>query len=149
MSRLWLVLGLIAALGIAGAEHAKAQAVRSGIDDSSVPAVAHDISRAAVELPDSVRQRAGYQHWKGGLIGVAAGATIGLLLGLAAGPCDDCSSPEPRTLEASAIFAGIGGAFGFLVGAASPRYRWVSRSAREDTLVTERPQAGETAHDRR
>jgi hypothetical protein len=85
------------------------------------------LTRRAVIVPDSVRRKVGYQHWKGGAIGAAAGGVVGLLLGLASGACDDCSSNDSVLLEAALAGAGLGGAFGFLVGAASPKYRWETR----------------------
>ena len=82
-------------------------------------------SSGVLAKPDSVRRKVGYQHWKGGAIGGSVGALAGLLLAaLAPGRCYDCTSNDSGTLEATLIGAGLGGAFGFLVGAASPRYRW-------------------------
>jgi hypothetical protein len=137
MTRPSLLLFLMATLGSTVPEHVVAQALRSVIEEPSRLSAGPEVNKAALAVPDSVRQKVGYQHWKGGIIGTAAGATVGLLLGLAAGPCDDCSSPEPRALETSALVAGIGGAFGFLVGAASPKYRWVSRPAEEESRIPE------------
>ena len=77
-------------------------------------------------IPDSVRRRVGYHHWKGGAIGTAVGAVGGLFLGMAAGgQCDDCSSTKPPLVVTTVAGAGLVGAFGFLVGLASPRYCWV------------------------
>jgi hypothetical protein len=81
-------------------------------------------------VPDSIRQRAGYQHWKGGAIGGGLGALGGLLLALAAhGQCADCSSDTAPVGKVTLIGAGLGGVFGFLVGSATPRYRWVRTTA--------------------
>ena len=81
-------------------------------------------------VPDSIRQRVGYQHWKGAAIGGGLGALGGLALALAAhGQCADCSSGTPPVGKVTLIGAGLGGVFGFLVGAASPRYRWVRADA--------------------
>ena len=86
----------------------------------------------AVTIPDSVRLKVGYQHWKGGAIGTAAGAVAGLLLdALAHGQCQDCPSSDSHVVKTALAGAGLGGAFGFLVGAASPKYRWVARPAAE------------------
>jgi hypothetical protein len=77
-------------------------------------------------IPDSVRQKIGYQHWKGGAIGASVGALAGLGLAiLAHGQCDDCPASSPPIAQATVIGAGLGGGFGFLVGLATPRYRWV------------------------
>jgi hypothetical protein len=77
-------------------------------------------------VPDSVRRKTGYQHWKGGAIGAGVGALGGLILALAAhNSCDDCTSDPSPTGKVTLIGAGLGGAFGFLVGLATPRYRWV------------------------
>jgi hypothetical protein len=81
---------------------------------------------AALVIPDSIRQRVGYQHWKGAAIGGGLGALAGLALALAAhGQCSDCSSDSPQVGTVTLAGAGLGGALGFLVGLASPRYRWV------------------------
>lgn len=78
-------------------------------------------------LPESVRRRVGYQHWKGGAIGAGLGALGGLALALAArGRCYDCSSDDAPVGKVTLVGAGLGGAFGFLVGLASPKYRWVA-----------------------
>ena len=80
-----------------------------------------------VEAADSVRQKVGYSHWKGAAIGGAAGAVAGLLLGLAARTtCSDC---DPDIAKGILVSAGVVGAFGFLVGLGSPRYRWVPDTA--------------------
>lgn len=77
-------------------------------------------------IPDSVRRKVGYQHWKGAAIGGSLGAVVGFALALAArGQCSDCSSDTAPVGQVTVIGAGLGGAFGFLVGLASPRYRWV------------------------
>jgi hypothetical protein len=84
------------------------------------------VSPAAVVIPDSIRQRVGYQHWKGAAIGGGLGALAGLALALAAhGQCSDCPSDSPNVGTVTLAGAGLGGALGFLVGLASPRYRWV------------------------
>ncbi len=75
----------------------------------------------AVQVPDSVRRKVGYQHWKGGAIGAGAGAIAGLLLGLAAR--QSCSHCDPNLAATSLSVAGFGGGLGFLVGLASPKYR--------------------------
>jgi hypothetical protein len=76
-------------------------------------------------VPDSVRQIVGYQHWKGAAMGGGLGALGGLFLALGVGECADCSSDSRSVGKVSLIGAGVGGALGFLVGLASPRYRWV------------------------
>jgi hypothetical protein len=74
-------------------------------------------------VPDSTRRVVGYQHWKGAAIGSAGGALLGALLGLRArSGCSDCNLTGSNILKASLVTAGVGGAFGFLVGLASPRY---------------------------
>jgi hypothetical protein len=51
----------------------------------------------------------------------------GLVLALAAGgQCDDCTSNGAPAGKVTLIGAGLVGALGFLVGLASPRYRWVA-----------------------
>ncbi len=99
---------------------------------SRAPAQAiSEIQSHAVSVPDSVRSKVGYQHWKGAAIGGFVGAAAGLLLGLVpAGACDDCTSPKGDTgevLKAGLVGAGLGGTLGLLIGAASPRYEWLPR----------------------
>jgi hypothetical protein len=96
-----------------------------GVDLRSAPPHAA-APPAAVVIPDSIRQRAGYQHWKGAAIGGGLGALAGLALALAAHEqCSDCPSDSPNVGTVTLAGAGLGGALGFLVGLASPRYRWV------------------------
>jgi hypothetical protein len=77
-------------------------------------------------IPDSVRQKSGYHHWTGAAIGAGVGALGGLALAVAAhGQCADCPSDSPSIGKVTVLGAGLGGAFGFLVGLATPRYRWV------------------------
>jgi hypothetical protein len=77
----------------------------------------------AVQIPDSVRRKVGYHHWKGAAIGGVAGAAAGLLLGLRAGDsCLDVCRENVSDVSATLIGAGVGSAFGFLVGLATPRY---------------------------
>ena len=86
--------------------------------------------KSLLVIPDSIRRKVGYQHWKGGAIGGSVGALAGLLLStLAPTQCSDCTSTDSYVLEATLIGAGLGGAFGFLVGAASPKYRWEAETA--------------------
>jgi hypothetical protein len=81
-------------------------------------------------VADSIRRKTGYQHWKGAAIGGIAGALGGLGLALAAhDQCADCSSDTAPIGKVTLIGAGLGSALGFLVGLASPRYRWVAVEA--------------------
>jgi hypothetical protein len=74
-------------------------------------------------LPDSTRRLVGYQHWKGAAIGAGSGALLGtLLVILAKGNCSDCNGPAGDGLRTSLLGGTLGGAFGFLVGLASPKY---------------------------
>jgi hypothetical protein len=79
-------------------------------------------------VPDSVRIRTGYQHWRGGALGLAIGGALGALTGAAAGDyCSDCTQTTAgsRAVRVGLLGAGAGGALGFLVGLASPKYGWV------------------------
>jgi hypothetical protein len=88
-----------------------------------------------VGIPDSVRKRTGYQHWRGAAIGLAIGGAVGALTGAIGGglsSCDDCSRQPTAVngaLTLGLLGAGGGGVFGFLAGLASPRYVWIPRSA--------------------
>jgi hypothetical protein len=78
-------------------------------------------------VPDSVRKRTGYQHWRGAAIGLAVGGALGALTGAAAGDrCSDCgqTTAGSRALTVGLLGAGTGGVLGFLVGLASPKYAW-------------------------
>jgi hypothetical protein len=80
-------------------------------------------------VPDSVRRKVGYHHWTGAAIGGGVGGVTALVLALAArGSCADCPSGYPNVPAAGLVGAGLGGAFGFLVGLASPKYAWVPRA---------------------
>jgi hypothetical protein len=85
-----------------------------------------------VGIPDSVRQRAGYQHWRGAGIGTVAGGVVGALAGavLVNGSCSDCGEQWSRGRGAfvlGLLGAGTGGMAGFLAGLSSPKYEWVPR----------------------
>lgn len=99
--------------------------------------------RQAVSIPDSVRKKVGYQHWRGAAIGVAAGAVGALLLAaIVPSRCADCGL-EPNNFKVGLVGAGLGGAFGFLVGAASPKYSWVpSDSTTTDPQTTTKSSPG-------
>jgi hypothetical protein len=107
------------------------QAVTTLPSEGGPPPLAGELRQTAVAVPDSVRQKVGYQHWKGGALGGALGAVTGLLLGKFPIGCRDCSATGSEVVRATFIGAGLGGAFGFLVGAASPKYKW--RFAAPDT----------------
>ncbi|MBA3522125.1 MAG: hypothetical protein H0T90_06475 [Gemmatimonadales bacterium] len=73
--------------------------------------------------PNSGRRRVGYHHWKGAAFGAAGGALLGAALLAAAGACSDCPAPTSGDfVKFELISAGVGGAFGFLVGLATPKY---------------------------
>jgi hypothetical protein len=92
------------------------------------------MNQGSVEIPDSVRRKVGYQHWKGAAIGGGAGAVAGVLLNLMARTaCADCDN-DPSVAETGAVVAALGGAFGFLVGLGSPRYEWVPTPVIYDSL---------------
>jgi hypothetical protein len=85
-------------------------------------------------VPDSVRRRVGYQHWRGAGIGGAVGAAVGAVAGLVltgiTDSCDDCGeqwSPGKGALVMGLLGAGTGGVAGFLAGLSSPKYEWVPR----------------------
>jgi hypothetical protein len=98
---------------------------------SGPPTLAGELKPTGVTVPDSVRQKVGYQHWRGGAIGGALGAVAGLLLSKYPIGCRDCSPTGSDVIRGTFIMGGLAGAFGFLVGASSPRYEW--RPAPPDT----------------
>jgi len=80
---------------------------------------------SGVLLTDSVRQRIGYQPWKGAAIGAGVGAVLGTALAFGlAGECDDCTVSTWDRAQGALLITGASSAFGFLVGLASPRYVW-------------------------
>jgi hypothetical protein len=81
-------------------------------------------------VPDSIRLRVGYQHWRGAAMGLAIGAGAGALLGmLAPMACSDCQPPSrgEAILTVGLLGAGAGGLVGFLAGLSSPKHVWVPR----------------------
>lgn len=86
-----------------------------------------------VGVPDSVRKRTGYQHWRGAAIGLAVGGAVGALTGAIGGgisECDDCGR-QPTAADGAVVLGliggGAGGVLGFLVGLTSPKYVWIPR----------------------
>lgn len=79
-------------------------------------------------VPDSIRMRVGYQHWRGAGVGLAIGAGVGALLGAVAPyGCSDCDPPSrgETIVTLGLLGAGTGGLVGFLAGLSSPKYVWV------------------------
>lgn len=126
MVQVMVLLALVVAC-LVTPEGAYAQAARVGGDSSqSALTAARQPMQHAVGIPDSVRRKVGYQHWKGAAIGGALGAVGGVVLALLVhAKCYDCTSDNPNVLEVGLMGAGLGGGFGLLVGAASPKYKWV------------------------
>jgi hypothetical protein len=89
-------------------------------------------SLGSASIPDSVRQRVSYQHWRGGALGVAIGGAVGVVTGalLLNGHCDDCSRQSDGALTGGLVGAGAGGVLGFVAGLASPKYQMVPTSKR-------------------
>jgi hypothetical protein len=119
---------IVAGLGLAWPEIVSSQALATFETEGSSPP-ARELSQTAVSVPDSVRLKVGYQHWKGAAIGGALGAVTGLVLSALPVGCSDCSSTDSEAVKATLAGAGLAGAFGFLVGAASPKYKWQARMA--------------------
>jgi hypothetical protein len=83
-------------------------------------------------IPDSVRQRVGYQHWRGGALGLTIGAAIGVATGAVMGSgCADCGHQSSGALRGGLVGAGVGGLLGFFAGLASPRYKVISTNNSE------------------
>jgi hypothetical protein len=132
LSILLMTMTWLGAPASAGAQELRAfaRAVRA---PSTVPA-------PSVRLPDSVRIKVGYHHWKGGAIGAGIGAAAGLLVAYAAhDSCQDCSSSGPATSTTTLVGAGLGGVFGFIVGLASPKYAWVPAPTGPEPAVRQAP----------
>lgn len=87
---------------------------------SMVPATP---SPALVSVPDSVRRRVGYQHWKGAAVGGVVGAVLGTAMATGV-TCSDCSISTGDRVEAALVVSGVGAVAGFLAGLASPKYVW-------------------------
>ena len=91
---------------------------------ASWPAVMSTSSTGAT-LPDSLRRKVGYQHWKGAAIGGGVGAVLGTVLAFGvAGGCADCTVTTRDRAQAALLVTGVTSVFGFLVGLASPKYVW-------------------------
>lgn len=82
-------------------------------------------------VPDSIRTRAGYQHWRGAGLGVVIGGLVGAVSGAVIGgitECADCTKQPTAgngALVVGLLGAGTGGVLGFLAGLASPNHVWV------------------------
>jgi hypothetical protein len=89
--------------------------------------ILQDPSPPTTVVPDSVRYRVGYQHWKGAAIGAGVGAVLGGVLVMVSGAgCADCTVTTGDRVEAVLLVTGGAGLLGFLAGLASPKYVWVS-----------------------
>jgi hypothetical protein len=76
-------------------------------------------------VPDSVRRKIGYQHWKGATIGAGVGAVFGSVFAFGvAGRCADCTVTTWDRTQLALVMTGLSTGFGFLVGLASPKYVW-------------------------
>jgi hypothetical protein len=90
-------------------------------------------SLGSASIPDSVRQRVGYQHWRGGALGLAIGGAVGVVTGaiLGNGGCADCGHQPSGALAGGLVGAGAGGVLGFFAGLASPKYQMTPTSKPE------------------
>jgi hypothetical protein len=116
---------LTVTLCVAGFGSAAAQQ-QAGFSRWTAPPLAVTARHApTLTLPDSVRQKVGYQHWKGAAIGAGVGAVLGSVLAFGlAGQCDDCTQTTWHRTRGALVITGASSAFGFLVGLASPKYAW-------------------------
>ena len=90
------------------------------------PIIFREQSEDPAGIPDSVRLRAGYRHWRGAAIGTGVGVVLGGALALmAGGGCADCTITTWDRAQAALMVTGAGGLVGFLAGLSSPRYVWV------------------------
>jgi hypothetical protein len=90
-------------------------------------------SLGSATIPDSVRQRVSYQHWRGGALGLTIGAAVGVATGaiLGNGGCSDCGHQPSGALTGGLVGAGAGGVLGFFAGLASPKYQVIRTSNSE------------------
>ena len=127
------LLGALIAAVLACDGHAQEHPTRWESWNASV-ATSATPTPAAIQVPDSVRVRRGYQHWRGAALGAAIGGAVGALAGAVVGgvtSCDDCR--RQPTVGNGALYGGlggvgVGGVTGFLVGLSLPRYRWIPRA---------------------
>jgi hypothetical protein len=121
---------LAATLSLAAVGSAAAQQQVSFSRWAAPRPAAASIGRSAAPLPDSLRRKVGYQHWRGAAIGGGVGAVLGtaLVFGVA-GECDDCTVTTWDRAQAALLVTGASSVFGFLVGLASPKYVWEARAA--------------------
>jgi hypothetical protein len=127
VTRVVLVLAVIVVCLVAGSPLVAQQALRlsPGAPWTSL-SPPRDLGPLATE-PGCIRRKTGHLHWKGAAIGGSLGALGGLSLALAAhDQCADCTSDTAPIGKVTLVGAALGGAFGFLVGLATPRYRWVA-----------------------
>jgi hypothetical protein len=120
-------LGNAVVLGLAGAAFGAGMGYLVGRLSPKRPArslVPGTPSPSLVTVPDSVRRRVGYQHWRGAAIGSAVGAIVGTALGVGVGGCADCTVTSWDRVQAALAVTGIGGAAGLLAGLGTPRYVW-------------------------
>jgi hypothetical protein len=85
------------------------------------------MSAKLATVPDSLRIRVGYQHWRGAGMGLAIGTGIGVVTGALLSTlttCDDCreASAGEAAVMLGLLGAGAGGVVGFLAGLSSPKY---------------------------
>ncbi len=127
-------LGQAVALGLVGAGLGGGLGYLVGrFSPKKHPAMLEETAQPARHLagiPDSVRKRSGYQHWRGAALGTAIGGGVGALAGVILGTlggCYDCNQPNPAegALIVGLLGAGTGSVVGFLAGLASPKYVWV------------------------
>jgi hypothetical protein len=94
------------------------------------PVIPQEPFQVSIGVPDSVRMRVGYQHWKGAAIGTGVGAVLGGMLALVADEgCSDCNTTTDDRVKAALVVTAGGGVLGFLAGLATPKYAWVQPGA--------------------
>jgi hypothetical protein len=103
---------LVIVVGLAASSPLLAQQARDpGESVMSATFVPPRSATLLASVPDSIRRKTGYQHWKGGATALGLGALGGLILALAVPTgCDDCPSDPSPTGKVTLIGAGLGGA---------------------------------------
>ena len=108
MSRPLLMLMIFVTITAPPSVHGQQASRLAAVAGFASPSWSQSATSPLSSIPDSVRQKVGYHHWKGAAIGAGAGALAGLALALAAhGQCVDCTSDSPSIGQVTASFRSL------------------------------------------